>query len=175
MQYNVAQLLKEPIGSTRSYRIDGPVPAAEGVRYTFSKGQLSLMRTDKGIWVSARVEARVPATCSRCLKGTTHPLVFSIEEEYMTTVDVSSGQPLPKSRDAEGIFSIDSRHILDLDEGLRQYIITNQPMKPVCREDCRGLCHVCGTDRNENPCACQDGAAEAKRTTLMEILGKESR
>ncbi len=63
MQYNVAQLLKDPVGSTRSYGFDDPVPSANTTLTTAPKGRVSLMRTDKGILVRAKLEVGQWAVC----------------------------------------------------------------------------------------------------------------
>ena len=175
MLYNVAQLLKEPVGSIRTYRISEPVFVGDDTTYTFPQGHLSLMRTDKGIWVRATVEAQVWLVCSRCLKGFPHPLRVAIEEEYLPTVDINTGQILHVPEKEEGSFTIDQRHILDLKEALRQYTITNQPMKPLCNLDCRGLCPVCGVDRNHSPCFCQEEAVEPQWAPLLKLQKKGDR
>lgn len=157
MHYNVAQLLKEPVGSTRTYSLDEAVTADDGTTRLFPQGQLSLMRTDKGIWLKGSLEVRVCATCSRCVKSLPHTMKIVIEEEYLPRVDVNTGQPLPAAYADEGSFSIDAQHTLDVTEALRQYALANQPMKPLCRGDCRGLCPNCGADLNDDPCSCREG------------------
>ena len=97
-------------------------------------GQVSMMRTDEGIWVDVRVELVVDLTCSRCLVRFTHRSKMTMGEEYFPTVDVSSGRSVPTEAYDEGIFTIDRRHGLDLQGALREYTITNQPMKPLCGE-----------------------------------------
>jgi uncharacterized protein len=44
-------------------------------------------------------------------------------------------------------------------------------MKPLCRDDCRGLCAQCGTNLNEGACEC-DGAMEDPRLAPLRELGK---
>ena len=51
--------------------------------------------------------------------------------------------------------SADERHILDLSEAVRQYAIIGVPMKVLCREECAGLCMVCGKNLNEGSCYCK--------------------
>jgi uncharacterized protein len=53
-----------------------------------------------------------------------------------------------------GGFPIDGHHIIDMTEAVRQYILLTTPMKPLCREDCAGLCPVCGHNLNQGPCSC---------------------
>ena len=119
--------------------------------------------------MSAKVEASVALTCSRCLKSFPYPLRIAIEEEYLPTIDINSGQSLRMTEGAEGSFTIDQRHILDLREAIRQYSITNQPMKPLCSRDCRGLCPVCGTDRSEDHCSCQGAPIDPRLLPLLEL------
>ena len=57
MFYNVAQLLKEPVGSTRTYSIDETIPTGDGNAQDAFRGTVSLLRTDKGIWLSAGLMA----------------------------------------------------------------------------------------------------------------------
>ena len=45
--------------------------------------------------------------------------------------------------------------MIDLNELLREQFYLALPMKPLCREECLGLCPQCGSDRNTNPCDCQ--------------------
>ena len=169
MYYNVAQLLKEPVGSTRTYSIDDSVPTGEGSTYISTQGQLYLMRTDRGIWLNASLDAQAPATCSRCLKRFPNRLGILMEEEFFPTMDVTTGQSLRVPERADGSFTIDRRHILDLSEAVRQHFIASQPMKPLCRPDCLGLCPTCGTDRNEDPCSCNVGASDLRWAALQKL------
>ena len=173
MLYNVAQLLKESVGSTRSYDIDEPVPIDVGAAPIYPQGQLSLMRTDKGIWVNSNVAVREWVLCSRCLTGFSYPLSFVIQEEYLPTVDINTGQTLHVPERAEGSFTIDQRHVLDLREALRQYVIASRPIKPLCYQECRGLCPACGADRNQGPCSCREEAVDPKWTPLLNLLGQK--
>ncbi len=45
---------------------------------------------------------------------------------------------------------------IDLGPMLREQIILGMPLQPLCREDCQGLCPVCGQDRNRRPCGCAE-------------------
>ena len=170
MYYNVAQLLKEPVGSTRIYELSELLPSDDGSIPMLSEGRLSLMRTDRGIWASTHVEVRLSIPCSRCLKGFLCPLDLAIEEEFLPTVDINSGQSIHVSERADGSFTIDRRHGIDLKEVLRQYSLTNQPMKPLCRQECLGLCLTCGADRNEVLCSCEENSSDVAWSPLTRLL-----
>ena len=132
---NVAQLLKEPVGSSRSYSIDGVIDdEVEGI----VKGNVKLIHTNRGVLVQARLTVEVRLACSRCLNTFSCPLGFTAEEEFLPTIDVSSGLALSLEEESEE-FTIDSNHILDLGELIRQYSLLSLPMKPLCRPDCSGI------------------------------------
>ena len=171
MYYNVSQLLKEPVGSTRTYDVSGSF-MLDGLEISLaSRGRVSMMRTDRGIWVDVGVELGLQATCSRCLEKFTYRSMLVLGEEYVPTVDVASGRPLAARPVDEDVFTIDHQHCLDLQEALKEYAITNQPMKPLCGEACGGLCSVCGASRNADACACADGSADPRWGPLVGLLG----
>jgi uncharacterized protein len=174
MFYNVAQLLKEPVGSTRTYSIDETIPTGDGNAQDAFRGTVSLLRTDKGIWLSAGLDGHVWLVCGRCLKNYSYPMKLAIDEEYLPTVDIATGQSFQLPSPEEGTFTVDRRHILSLMEAVRQYTITNQPMQPLCRKDCQGLCPVCGSDKNESVCICEERAAKPRWTLLLKLIDENS-
>ena len=132
---NVAQLLKKPIGSSYIYDV------AEVINEQASdviEGGVRLTCTGRGILVQGKLSAELELMCSRCLKFFLYPVSFSIEEEFLSTVDVASGLLLPVSKDSEG-FTINSNHLLDLGELICEYILLNLPLKPLCQPDCAGI------------------------------------
>lgn len=167
MRFNVAQLLKESIGSTRSYGIDEIVTIPD-VGTQPVRGQVRLVRTDRGILAQAGLELAVEIRCSRCLSLFGFPVYLRIEEVYFPTVDIHSGRYLPLP-DEPGAFTIDENHILDLSETLRQYVLLAMPMKPLCRSDCAGLCTQCGQNLNVSPCQCPSQPHDP-RWALLEKL-----
>ncbi|MBM3157836.1 MAG: DUF177 domain-containing protein, partial [Chloroflexi bacterium] len=64
---------------------------------------------------------------------------------------------------------INENHILDLSEAIRQYTIMALPMKPVCREDCAGLCPHCGRNLNLGPCKCPPAPPDARWAPLLAL------
>ena len=149
MRIDVATQLKEPIGSRRHYSIadDGDPPIS---------GEVDLVRTERGIYVSARLNARIELTCSRCLAPFEQTLLLRIEEEYLSKVE-------------ESCFAIDDGREIDLSEAVRQYLLLAMPMKPLCREDCAGLCSHCGCNLNIDSCDCSDRTADPRFAVLEKL------
>ncbi len=162
MRYNVAQLLKEPIGSARSYQLDekftGPQRCAD-----WARGPVNMIRVHHGILVRATVEVRSNLICGRCLGEFPSASQLMVEEEFFPTVDPQSGRKMPRP---EEVALIDSNHILDLTAVIDEYVITNLPMKPLCQLDCKGLCQVCGLDQNLESCNCASQTVDPRWRAL---------
>lgn len=155
MQLNTAQLLKEAIGASRSYNINDDLSfTEEEIDRCHIQGDVKLIRTDKGILVKGALEGQSHLMCSRCLTFFEYQLKFKIEEEFFPSIDVTRGYSLPTPEDSNA-FMIDTHHVLDLSEAIRQYVLLNLPMKPLCHPDCSGLCPVCGANINEGACHCK--------------------
>ncbi len=144
---NVAQQLKAPVGTVRSYTVNEKVDVAEG--NCLVQGEIELTRTNRGILAEGNLQAQVKLTCSRCLDVFTCLIPLNIEEEFFPTTDVLTGTSLPSPDDPDS-FTIDENNILDLTEAIRQYTLLAMPMKPLCREDCVGLCPPEKVDSNRS-------------------------
>ena len=132
---NVAQLLKEPVGSSQSHDISGTIgEEVEG----FVEGNANLIRISRGVLVQCKLTAEVKLICSRCLNTFLCPMSFTAEEEFLPISDVSGDLAPSLLEQSEG-FTINNKNILDLSELIRQYILLNLPMKPLCRPDCPGI------------------------------------
>jgi uncharacterized protein len=164
-EINVAQLLKSPIGSTRSYDIDETVKTGDGSSPV--RGVVTLLRTNRGILVTGKLDTDVELTCSRCLGRFRQPLALQVEEEYFPTMDVLTGAPVAVPDDEPGAFTIDDNNILDLGEAVRQYSLMATPMKPLCRADCPGICPVCGSNLNVVSCNCPRNETDPRWQKLL--------
>ena len=176
MLYNVSQLLMEPIGSTRRFEIDEPVTGGfEGAGTGRAAGVVRLLRTHHGLLVSGAVEVEVDASCARCLADFARTSSLTLEEECYPTVDPSTGRRMAPPDESEGVVHIDTRQMLDLSEVLRQYLLTDEPLKSLCRDDCRGLCPECGADLNAEKCRCDTLAIDPRWGALANLLSGENR
>ncbi len=174
MIYNVAQLLKAPVGTMQVVDLDddeGLDLEDESVRLIGPlSGRLRMRRTNQGILVDGPIETTVEMTCGRCLEPFALPLSFQLEEQFYPTIDVVTGISLPEIEN-ELVFPIDHNHQLDLGEAIRQNLLLALPMQPICREDCAGLCAQCGKNLNEGSCSCEPPIDE--RLSVLGDLLKE--
>jgi len=167
MQINVAQLLKQAAGASRSYKIDATLSFEELAEYHF-QGEVELIRTEKRILVRGVFSGKSSLMGSRCLTFFDYPLTFKIEEEFFPSIDVISGIPLPLADDSTA-FTVDEHHVLDLSEAIRQYGLLAVPMKPLCRPDCAGLCPQCGANLNQGACHCVPGSQKSAWSELEKL------
>lgn len=178
LRFNVAGLLKAPVGSTREYRIYAELPGLD--EYTLTQpieGAIRLTRAPDRILVQGRLTTEVELECSRCLERFRLPVTITLNEEYFPSVDIVTGLPLPEPAD-EMAFTINEVHEIDLTEAVRQNLLVELPMQPLCRELCQGFCPRCGKNLNEGPCACPpepvDSRWEGLRAAFEQLQQRNS-
>lgn len=161
MHFNLAQLLKEPIGSTRDYEVADSFAGPENGTDR-AHGWVRVIRTHHGVLVRAELETQVKLTCSRCIGQFELRSDLIMEEESFPTIDPATGRKTEPPEEAEGAIHLDAQHILDMTEVVRQYVLTEAPIKPLCREDCPGLCPGCGSNLNKEKCKCNAAPADSQ-------------
>lgn len=173
MQFNVASLLKGPVGESQRHQVDEASFDWDDVQVAHVWGQVSLTRLNEGIWVRGAFRATVDCTCSRCLQSFQATLRIPFNETYYPTLDINSGAPVTLPEDAEADATIDDHHTLDIAETLRQDIILAVPMKPLCKPDCAGICPQCGKDLNQATCRCPQETIDPRLTPLLSFLSQQ--
>jgi uncharacterized protein len=175
LRFNVAQLMKDPVGSYRYVDVvadlDELVPdaeLAEGVERSSIAGRVRLMRTNHGVLVQGSLEGETQVACSRCLAPVPVALDVQVEEVFMPTIDMATGRSIKPEEEDEALW-IDEHHILDLSEVLRQDVLLELPPHVLCKEDCRGLCPECGTNLNEASCECKPDI-DPRWSSLTDLL-----
>ena len=173
MIFNVSQLMKEPSGSCRAFQVDKGHILIGDLHISRVLGNVSLLRTDQGIWVSARLDSEVRCTCGRCLKEHLQPIRMTIEEEFLRQVNSTTGAS--RSDDRTESFYIDELQVLDISEAVRQYSELNIPMNPVCHEGCAGICPSCGLNLNDGTCECDKTPRDQRWGELLELVQADDR
>jgi len=171
MDYNLAQLLKQPIGAGREYSLnqslkglDPLIEAAEPL-----VGLVKLTRTKDGVLLALKAGTRLAVACSRCLEPVAVPVTLDFEEQFLQTVDIITGAPLATARDDPSLL-IDGHHDMHLGDLIREYLLLALPMHTLCRDDCKGLCPHCGHNLNSGPCGCGDEATDDRWSALKALL-----
>ena len=142
--WNVAGLLADPPGSERVYPIEGARIDLDDLRLAVPiDGRVRLQRTNRGIVATADLRAALALECSRCLREIDYPVEVHVVEEFLPSVDLSTGQPVQTGDEPEALRLTD-HHEIELETPVREAIQLAEPIAPLCRPDCPGLCIVCG-------------------------------
>jgi len=113
--------------------------------------------------------------CSRCLEPFTTPVGASFDLRYQPhTHAAGSGHEAERQIEEDDLSTAfyDNDQI-NLGELMREQFYLSLPMKPLCSEDCRGLCPVCGTNLNRGSCDCKR-EWEDPRLAVLRTLKRES-
>ena len=145
--FNVAGLLHEPPGSTRDIRLrDHYVTLGPDVELAGPlDADLRLQRTNRGILVRGELRAPLRRVCGRCTEPYVDDVRVAVEEEFLPTLDPVTGVPVrTDGSEDETTQWIDEHHEIELDGVFHDELALTEPMLPLCRPDCPGLCVECG-------------------------------
>ena len=147
ISFNLAGLLHEPPGAIRDVRLrDHYVNLAPDVELAGPlDADLRLQRTNRGVLVRGDVRAPLRRTCARCTDAYVEEVRVGVDEEFRPSIDPQTGAPVHlDDADDESTLLIDEHHEIDLEGIFHDELALTEPMHPLCRPDCPGLCVECG-------------------------------
>ena len=111
------------------------------------------------------VQTTLELPCSRCLEPFTLPVNAAFDLRYQPhTTNTGEGEREIEEDDLSTAFY--DNDTIDLGQLMREQFYLAVPMKPLCREDCQGLCPVCGTNLNRGACSCKRGWEDPRLAVL---------
>ena len=113
-------------------------------------GEVRLTHSGRSVLVQGHFDTALTERCSRCLRPAVAPLSVDLNEEALPAVDPDSGSTLDVTDQPEAL-RLTEYHELDLEPAIRDAISLAEPIAPLCRPDCPGLCETCGVDLSSNP------------------------
>ena len=149
LRINVGFLLNQPKGTYRDIPLNLPgVRLSPELETGDLRGFVRISRTSEGLLVQGDFSSSTPAVCVRCLVDFSQALHTEFTELYyfpkMVEENTSTGD------EPELILPEDG--YIDLSPLLREYLLLEIPIKPLCRADCKGLCLDCGANLNQGGC-----------------------
>lgn len=138
----------------------GPLKAAGTVELT--------AETLGEIRAKGHVTVRMEADCDRCLEPAQCPIDTGFELYYRPVTEGYGEEKAIGEEEAQmGFYEGDG---LELNDVLREQVLLSLPMQRVCREDCKGICPICGQNRNQNEeCRCQTEAVDDRWSALKQL------
>jgi uncharacterized protein len=115
-----------------------------------------------------QVRAELELSCGRCLEPFRLPVDASFDVRFLPATEVAAeGEREVAEEDLDTSYYENGQ--IDLNELVREQFYLALPMKPLCREDCRGLCPQCGTNLNSGTCDCAPGWTDPRLAPLEEL------
>lgn len=144
------------------YRVAGPVELS-----------LDVDKLGSGAFgVSGRAATRLAVECSRCVEPFEVPVDVAFSLRYVPHVE-NAGEGEREIGEDDLTTAYYREGLLDLVDLLREQFVLALPMKPLCREDCRGLCPQCGTNLNRTQCECAPTWEDPRLAALKSLLSRE--
>ena len=111
---------------------------------------------EETVGIKARLTVKVEAHCSRCLEPVEYPMDVEVEAEF-TRSEEEDSYPLVG-------------HTIDAKDAAFEALLLELPLRFVCSDDCKGLCPVCGKNRNISSCNCLEGAVKQNAFSALSSL-----
>jgi uncharacterized protein len=148
------RLEPDALEAVEDFRVVSPVSLSGEVR-----------KDGPQIRLKGRLAATLECECSRCLEPFEVPVGVDLDLLFLPASAAGSRSaksgPGENDEDGEALsedglgVSFYKDDVLDLGEIIREQFFLALPMKPLCREDCQGLCPICGMNRNRDSCTCR--------------------
>jgi uncharacterized protein len=150
----------------------GDFPAESGDDYTVASAvvlRLRVLKDGDKYWLTGSLHTTLSLACCRCLESFGIPVDVPIDLRYLPQREnVGEGELEILEGDFSTAFYRDEQ--IDLDLMLREQFQLLSPMKPLCRQDCRGLCPACGMNLNSEQCSCDTSWPDPRLAALAMLL-----
>src|SRR5262249_40063192 len=119
------------------------------------------------IRVKGHLAVPMQADCDRCLEPARFPIDSDFELYYRPVAEGYGEEKHLDAGEAEmGFYEGDG---IELNDVLREFVLLALPMQRLCTEDCKGICPVCGQNRNQKECGCHANASDDRWAALKEL------
>jgi len=161
LRLNVGFVVAQSAGFSRDISFDFPqINIPPDLHLSGLTGVARVTRTPQGILLQVAFKTLISLECVRCLNSFQQTLnidfteLYAFSQRYVT----DSGLIMPETG------------IIDLGPVLREYILLEIPISPLCRPDCKGLCPICGNNLNESTCNHEADSVDPRLASLKSLL-----
>ena len=157
----VSDLLRRP-GSRRHERLEKGLAALKVTGALVPAGTVAevdalLDSIHEGILVTGAVRAAWEGECRRCLRPVGGELRARVQELFERRPTEGDTYPLEHDR-------------IDLGPLVRDALLLELPLAPLCAEGCQGMCPTCGADLNDGTCECRPAGRDPRWAALDGLL-----
>ena len=120
---------------------------------------------NKTLFIRGAVDVTLSIPCGRCLEEVPTQICFDIDKKLDINDSVLTDDEMEENDYLIGFE-------LDVDKLVYAEILVNWPMKVLCKEDCEGICKVCGANLNKGDCGCQRTELDPRMAAIQDIFSK---
>ncbi len=157
---NIGFLINQPIGYARAIPFDlEEVDFGDGLAVDQLNGEMRLIRNQDGFRSKGIFSGSIANECARCLEPYQERLNVEFEEFFTF--------PLVESSDDE--IQVPESGNVDFKPILHDYLLIEIPINAVCKPDCKGLCDICGVNRNIKDCGHEHKKMDDERRNKLDL------
>jgi uncharacterized protein len=165
LRLNVGFIVAQSAGYSRDFTIEIPqVTLPPDLVIDDLAGEVRVSRTPQGLLIQAIIKGNTVLDCVRCLEPFPHRLVANFTELFAFKRRNITDSGLLVPEDGQ----------IDLEPLIREYMILDLPISPLCHADCQGLCPTCGENLNFVTCNHDEEPADPRLEVLKKLLENKS-
>lgn len=160
--------LKEVAAKDAAVRLNGRVDLTESlrgrkdvVRAGVAEASLEAAAAGEAVVVHGTVSVEIEQRCSRCLEPVNEQLRIPFQESFTLSSEAAE-------QDEE--LNLVQEEKIVLDPYVEQAVQLGIPYIPLCKEECQGLCPVCGKNRNKEACGCKQEKIDPRLAGLADFF-----
>jgi uncharacterized protein len=136
------------------------------------EAKVTMQRQGERVIADIGIRAQAEAPCSRCLEKTELALNHEFRYFYISS---DEDEEEAADRDEHTVFVGEESTSLDISDQIWETLVMSFPEKVLCRADCKGICPVCGSNKNHEECSCEKSAIDPRLAVLADALEDEKR
>lgn len=127
-----------------------------------------LNRRGGEVQLRGTIQGRAEVDCDRCLKRIETPIEATFDVKYVPAGDYETLETAELQEDDLSVSVFEDASI-DVDELVREQLLLALPSRALCSAECKGLCPVCGADRNTQHCTCEAAQTDPRWDALKNL------
>ena len=161
----VGFIAHEEVGYSREFDFEFPhLKFDQDLEIEKLSGTITASRNSDGVLTLGEFSATTNATCGRCLEAMQQSLKIQFSEQFT----------LPNHADKDTELILPHNGKIDFGPILREYLLLEIPINSHCRQNCQGLCSICGINRNQESCDCRVDDINPQFSALKALLDDEA-
>jgi uncharacterized protein len=132
----------------------------------------TVSRSKAKVGIAGQATTTLELSCSRCLEGFAVPVTANFDLTYLPSGEAPVGGGEAEVADEDINTAYYQGGQIDLADLIHEQLYLVLPMKPLCRDDCQGLCPMCGANRNTTACTCEATWTDPRLAGLKALLNE---